>query len=941
MNFLLNKRVTISMLFIATTLLGYVSYKQLPVELLPNAELPVLFVSVRSTQDMDPSYVESEVIIPLEGAISSVGGVDQIQSEISSRQSSIRIDFKSNVNFKTTSLRLEEKMKEVSASLPDGFNVSVQKMDVSMMSNTFMTLQVRGTGGVDRIRNIVDEEVTDELGNIDGIAAVQVYGGRERAIEVQLDREACKALNLTPSRVSNLLSANAREKVFVGTATETHHHYFVHVSSSYTKVSDLENLVVAPGPIFLKDVATLFFDLKEETSYSRVNGKESISVSLVSDAQANLIDLSHRTQEVIDQLNGRLEPYDVEIVVDSNTAETMENNINQIIQLAITGGLLAVIVLWFFLKNVRLVLLIALAMPISIFTAFNIFYVAGITVNSLTLIGMALAVGMLLDNSIVVLENIYRLSGTGLRSDLSVTQGTKEVWRSIVAATFTTAAIFLPFLFSDNFLLKLMGSHIGVSIVSTLVISLAVALLFVPMAAYFVLESKKGRTIFYEKISLSQRPIQVYLVLLKTCMRYPGVTIFGSLALLIVTLLIALSTSTTQKREVDADRFNIYVTMPTGSTLESTDNVVRVLEERLEGIAEKKDLVVRVNEEEAALTLILQEDYQKIGKRKITEIKSEVQALLPDVGGANIYVSDATGGGQSGGALSGMGNFMSLLGIGDNQERIVIKGSDYEMMQVVAEDVQYQVEQQEYIQSARVSFTRRQPEVLLGFEQILLTNYGITRGNITTGLSELNTEFSSGTTFKVGNESYDIIIRDRMPQEEEEEQRRQKTIDDLKAVQIANASGGLHNLQDIATINKGFGRSRILRVNQDKELTVYYSFSPSITRSKSLLEGYRADMDQLIANYNLPAGVAIEVVHEEDEFGDFKFLILAAFLLIFMILAMVFESVTTPLVMLFSIPLAAIGSLLALILTGNSLMNANTLMGFLILIGVVVNNGSS
>lgn len=939
MNFLLNKRVTISMLFIATTLLGYVSYKQLPVELLPNAELPVLFVSVRSAQDMDPSYVESEVIIPLEGAISSVGGVDQIQSEISSRQSSIRIDFKSNVNFKTTSLRLEEKMKEVSASLPNGFNVSVQKMDVSMMSNTFMTLQVRGTGGVDRIRNIVDEEVTDELENIDGIAAVQVYGGRERAIEVQLDREACKALNLTPSRVSSLLSANAREKVFVGTATETHHHYFVHVSSSYNKVSDLENLVVAPGPIFLKDVATLFFDLKEETSYSRVNGKESISVSLVSDAQANLIDLSHRTQEVIDQLNGRLEPYDVEIVVDSNTAETMENNINQIIQLAITGGLLAVIVLWFFLKNIRLVLLIALAMPISIFTAFNIFYVAGITVNSLTLIGMALAVGMLLDNSIVVLENIYRLSGTGLRSDLSVTQGTKEVWRSIVAATFTTVAIFLPFLFSDNFLLKLMGSHIGVSIVSTLIVSLAVALLFVPMASYFVLQSKKGRTIFYEKISLTQRPIQVYLVLLKTCMRHPGVTIFGSLALLIVTLLIALSSSTTQKREVDADRFNIYVTMPTGSTLESTDNVVRVLEERLEGIAEKKDLVVRVNEEEAALTLILQEDYQKIGKRKITEIKSEVQALLPNVGGANIYVSDATGGGQSGGALSGMGNFMSLLGIGDNQERIVIKGSDYEMMQVVAEDVQYQVEQQEYIQSARVSFTRRQPEVLLGFEQILLTNYGITRGNIMTGLSELNTEFSSGTTFKVGNESYDIIIRDRMPQEEEEELRRQKTIDDLKGVQIANASGGLHNLQDVATINKGFGRSRILRVNQDKELTVYYSFSPSITRSKSLLEGYRADMDQLIANYNLPAGVAIEVVHEEDEFGDFKFLILAAFLLIFMILAMVFESFTTPLVMLFSIPLAAIGSLLALILTGNSLMNANTLMGFLILIGVVVNNG--
>ena len=285
-----------------------------------------------------------------------------------------------------------------------------------------------------------------------------------------------------------------------------------------------------------------------------------------------------------------------------------------------------------------------------------------------------------------------------------------------------------------------------------------------------------------------------------------------------------------------------------------------------------------------------------------------------------------------------MVGFMSLLGIGDNQERVVIKGADYEMMQLVADDIQYQIDQQDFIQNSRVSFTRRQPEILLGFDQILLTTYGITRANITTGLSELNSEFSSGTTFKVGEESYDIIIRDKTPEEEEEDQRRQRTVDDLEAVQIMNSSGGLHSLKDIATINKGFGRSRITRVNQDKQIEVQYSFLRSITGSKTLLDGYRADLDQLIANYNLPAGVAIEVIHEEDQFEDFKFLILAAFLLIFMILAMVFESFTTPLVMLFSIPLAAIGSLLAGH-HGEQLLNANTLMGFLILLGVVVNNG--
>lgn len=177
MNFLLHRRITISMLFIALSLLGYVSYKQLPVELLPNAELPMLFVQVSSQQDMDPQYVESEVIIPLEGAISSIGGVDKIQSNIDSRQSNIQVDFKNTVNFKITSLRLQEKVNELAATFPEGFTVQLQKVDVSQLANNFMVLQVRGSGGIDRVRNIVDKEIRSDLENIDGVASVNVYGG--------------------------------------------------------------------------------------------------------------------------------------------------------------------------------------------------------------------------------------------------------------------------------------------------------------------------------------------------------------------------------------------------------------------------------------------------------------------------------------------------------------------------------------------------------------------------------------------------------------------------------------------------------------------------------------------------------------------------------------------------------------------------------------------
>lgn len=807
-----------------------------------------------------------------------------------------------------------------------------------------MVLQVRGTGGTDRVRSLVDKEIRSDLENIDGVATVNVYGGRQKAIEVRLDKDACKAMKLTPSKISGLLTQNTQEKAFVGFVNEPDSKHFVHVNASYTKVSDLENIVVAPGPVLLKDVATVFFDLKEESSYSRVNGKEAVSVALMNDSQANLIELSHRVVNRIDELNEKLAPLDLEITIQENKAEAMENNINQIIHLALVGGLLAVFILWLFLKNMRLVFFIALSIPISVYTAFNFFYAFGITINSLTLVGMALAIGMLLDNSVVVLENIYRLSGSGCTPEYSVIQGTKEVWRSIVAATLTTVTVFLPFVFSDNFLIKLIGHHIGVSIISTLVISLFVALLFIPMVTYLILKKKNGKSVIYEKVSVVQRPIQAYLVVLKTCMRHPGVTIFGAVILLFITLMLSLTINVQQMKEIDSDRFDLYVTMPNGSTLENTDKIVKVLEERLADFPEKKDLICRIRDKEASLTLVLKEDYQEIGKRKIADIKADVQAKVSNINGAEVYVSDAMGGGGGNSALSGLGGFMRLLGIGDNNERVVIGGSDFEVMQMVAEEIRYQLKEQNFIQNTQVSYTPRQPEINLGLNSILLTSYDINRSQIVSGLTALNNELSSGSSFKVGEDIYDIIIRNKTPETEnkekkEEEVKKEKTVDDLRAIQIENANGGMHNLEDISSVNYGWGRSRIRRVNQDKQIEVFYHFSREVSSSNELLEGYRSDIDELIANYNLPAGVAVQVFHEEDQFGDFKFLILAAFILIFMILASVFESVVTPFVLLFAIPLAAIGSLLALLLSSNSLMNANTLTGFLILLGVVVNNG--
>ena len=947
MNFIIKRKVFISMIFIGLTMMGYFSWRNLSMELFPNAELPELYVQISCRQDVDPKYMEDQAVIPLEGAIGTLSGIENMQSSAQSRRGTILVQFDKSVNFKFTYLKLQEKVNEIKASIPTDFTVTVQKIDQTQMNNQFMQLQVTGSGGADRVRNITDLNIQPELQNIDGIAGVNVYGGKQKSIEVQLDMDICQAYKITAASIRSKISQNYKTRSFAGYAYDSNLEYFVQVSSEYSDLKELENLVVANGPILLKDVAKVYFGTKEQTSYSRVNGKDAVSITLVNDSQSNLIDLSHKTLAIIEKLNKSLADKDLHIAVQSNTADTMEKNLHQIGELALIGALLAIFILWIFLKNVQLVSIITLAIPISIFTAFNFFYASDISINSLTLVGMALAVGMLLDNSVVVLENIYRLRGLGKPPKEAVIQGTKEVWRSVVAATMVTVTIFLPFLFSDNVLVKLIGKNVGVAIISTLSISLLVALFLVPMLAYTFLKKTEGGNLSFTVVSTRNKLVQVYVMILKYSLRKPAQTIIGVVIVFFITVFICLALSNSSLKEVETNAFRISITMPSGSTIESTDKLVTEIESRIDTIPEKQDVTSNIQVDAATVTVKLKDDFQKTSKRTIAQIRDDVTKRVTAVPGAQIDVNDAsmtTGGsspaGGSGIGSSGSGNMMRLLGVGTNQERILIKGEDFEVMKNVASDLQFYLESLESMNRVRVSFADNRPEVHLRFHPLLINENNTSLANISGELNSFSTEINTTVPFMQGTEQYDIIIKE-MPKAGQtlEEQKKGRSIFNLKTLPIPDTNGGTHELQTLSDIVFSSGFSNITRVNQEKQIEVTYSFISAAQDSKDLLNSYRQEIDQIVEGYKLPAGVAIQVLHEEDEMKDFYFLILAAFLIIFMILASVFESVTTPIVLMFSIPLAAIGSFIALILTNNSLFNANTLIGFLILLGVVVNNG--
>ena len=658
-----------------------------------------------------------------------------------------------------------------------------------------------------------------------------------------------------------------------------------------------------------------------------------------------LLILSHAAIREVNELNKTLAPSGVEIVVQNNTSEIMEKNINQIINLAITGGLLAVLILWFFLRNIRLVAIIAVSIPVSVYSAFNFFYASNISINSLTLIGMALAIGMLVDNSVVVLENIYRLAGEGKDPETAVKQGTIEVWRSVFASTLTTVIVFMPFIFADNYMIKIIGKNIGVSIISTLIISLLIALLFIPMATYFLLtRSSKSNSEIFKKLSIHNRLIQGYHLILKASMRKPASTIIGTLIIFFSALLISLALSINTTEEVQTPSFRLSVTMPGGTPLQKTDAVVAELESRLLSIPEKQDIVSRIEDEKATITINLLKEWDKKSKRTLPEIKNDILKKSKNITSAEIKMDEqASGGGFSGGGGGGEmdnpgGDFLNLLGIGSTKESIIIKGQNLAQMKNLANDFKSFVSNLSSVSNTNINVQENKPEVHLLFDMDYIGRNNFTLMNLSSALSTFGSEYSSGTTFKQGTDNYDIMIK-YADEPGVVKEKRDKTIDDLKHLDITGNNGSVMEMEELSRIVFSSGLGSIHRENQEKRITVTYNFNEEIKNSKDLLEGARKEIESIVAGLNIPSGIAVEVVHEENQWKDLYYIIGVAFLLIYMILAAVFESLATPVVLMFSIPLAALGSLMALILTGNSLLNLNTLTGFLILLGVVVNNG--
>jgi len=946
--FFIRRPVFVAMLLIGLCLLGVLSYLQLPMELFPQSELPRMIVTMRSSQTSDPAYLEQHAVIPMESAVAGLDKIERIETQIDQRRAAIYVYYGKDVNLKYAYLKLQQCAAAVRAQIGTEFTVSVSKSDTEQLSNRYLVLQARGEGSLDQIRAVIDEKITPDLMSIDGVASVEIYGGRKRSVEVLLDEDAMKAYGLTVGQVSSKISEQSGKRLYLGQTQDARKEYFVNLISEYTALPAVGDLIVKDkGPVVLKQIAKITEGGAEQQTISRINGQEAITISLQRSWEANLISLARRTRQAISSLDAKIKPDGISLVVVADEAKTIEDNIRSILWLIVAGGLLAIAVLWLFLRNAALVLTVSASVPISILISMNIFYALHITINTLTMVGLAIAIGMLVDCSVVVLENIVRHADRTADVRQAVVRGTTEVARAVFASTLTTIAVFLPFLFSSNTEVRTLGAQAGAAIVTTLLVSLAVAFLLIPILAYnFLSRRRTSRAGKPPSVRPMSRMRQIYIVLLKTSLRYPARTLAATVALFFLSLGLCMTLSVNVPREVQLLTFNIYAVMPSGTTLEAADDQVKAMDALLKNIPEVAERLATIEEDNVTIAFKLVDDFKQTSVRSVTEIKDDIVSRLsrayPRIEFSTTEPTQNSrymggSGGGSGGGIGGASGRQSgvsltrLLGIGTAQEKVLVRGQDLGLLRAVAEDVQYNISNLDTVQSVQISVANQSPSIDLLLDQASMSHFNVSLQAVRNELSGFQKETTSDIKFKAGNEEIDIILKSASEKE--------KKTEDLRRLQFPSTAGGLVPLQQLSRLVYSTGYSNINRVNQEKQVQVTYRFNSDIEQSKSLLEAARASVEDIVSSITPPPGVIIEVVRDESDMSEFYFMIALGVLLIYMILASTFEAFRAPLVMMFTLPLAGIGAFSGLILTSNSLYNANVLVGFLILFGVVVNNG--
>lgn len=906
------------LLYILVVVFGFYSFQNLPLALMPSMEVPAAVVYA-TYPGAGPEDIEQQVTKKLEGAVAGLSGLDTLQSTSSENMAMLVIRFTNDTDMDQAMTDLRDKVAQVKSQLPDdASDPTVMSIDIDSMP--VVSVALRGND-LASLQSIAEDEIQPALERLDGVASVDISGGYEQEIAVHTDASRLKGYNLTISSIGQQLGAD-NIAIPGGDLDNGSQTLAVRTDGEYSSIDDVKNALIslpAGGTVRLSQIADVSMQPKDQDAISKVDGEECIILSVNKQSGSNTAQIAELAKAEFDSLLKSNDSLQWNIVMDQSDYINM--TVDNAIQNIWMGVLFAAIVLFLFLRDFGATMAVTIAMPCCILFTFLIMNVLGITLNMMSLGGITLGVGMIVDNSIVVLENIFTYRADGYDRLEACTKGTGEVIGAVIASTLTTVAVFLPIALSGG-MAGMMFKEFCITIVALLLSSLIISITLVPLLCYFLLGGTKQQSIKPQgsgATPITEKPLsRAYRSSLNFLITHRWAGVALTVVICIVSVLSVSQAGMELIPEMDEGEVSVTVSMPNGSTMEDT----AAIEDRIAAIAvdtipELEQIYystgsstsIMSSSSGASVTISLVDLDQR--DRSSADIGKQLRHDLQDIAGCELTVSTSS--------------TMSMST--DSDISVELTGDDYDQLAETADDLANQISALPDAINVESSAGEQTPRVAVKINRENASRFGLNAATIG-GLVRGELTGSTATTLRMNGEEYDVTVAG--------DEDVATSLDALRSMQIPTMTGGTVPLSMVADVYTELSPQSIVRKNQKETVTI--TGESESGDSNAIKEA----VDDIVAKYELPDGVEVgegdtAASQIAETTGTLMLALAVAIMLVYFILATQFNSFSLPIAIMLILPIGLLGSMIMLWPTGNH-VSMVALLGVIILAGTVVNS---
>ena len=921
----IRRPVFATMMIMSLIVLGLFSYIKLNVDLYPNVDIPFVVITT-ILPGAGPEQIETDVTKIIEDAVNPVEGVDYIQSTSQENVSLVIIAFKLEINGKTAAQDVREKIAAIRAKLPtDIEDPVIQRYDPASLPIMYLT--VSGNMSDRDITTFTKDVVKSRLENIPGVGSVDLVGGAEKEVQIEVDASKLRAYNISIQDVMMNVGAQNIE-IPGGNVTEGPRQLLVRTMGKYSNVKDFSKVIVATPmgkPVYLSDVAKVVDGVKEQTSLTRVNGKIAVGLNIIKQSGSNTVQVAHSVNKEIAKLQKEI-PAGVTINLAQDNSIFIEESINDVLFDILYGGLLAVIVIYLFLANFRATVISGLALPTSIIASFILMFALNFTLNMMSLLALSLAVGLLIDDAIVVIENIYRHMSQGETPMEAAKSASEEIGLAVMATTFTIVAVFVPVAFMPGIVGRFFYEF-GITISAAVLVSLFVAFTLTPMLASKWLHredeelSPKGNILnrslyyfnhFFEKLNVK------YEKSLRWSLTHRKTIVFGAIGIFIASFFIMGMLGSQFFPESDQSQFNVVINASPGSSLEQTSMICEKVEKILREKPEVTIILTTIgsgNDPVTKATILVKLVKTRERKKSDKQIMAEIRNEMKYIPGASF--SMLTEGGPGG---------------AQKPVTLSIRGDDLSKLEKIADKVEAIVKSTSGTVDVDNSLELSKPEIRINIDREKASDLAINPYLIASTVRAM-VDGNVATQFKEGDEQIDVRVRLKKDD--------RKNISDLSLITFKsgkkiNGQDFLVPISDIASITQDVGPSKINRYARQKEIRV------DANLEGRFLGVALADINKETSKLQLEPGYIIDVIGQgkmqDESFGNILLSLMLAIVFVYIVLAAQFDSFVHPFSIMLALPMSIIGAVIMLLIFGSS-VSVMSLIGIIMLMGLVTKNG--